>query len=303
MKIGITGGTGLVGKRITALLLKTGNEVVILTRNVAGKKSVGGCSYALFDAANNTCDVAALQQLDAVIHLAGESVAGKRWSNQQKELIVSSRVQGTAYLIEQLRKHGSRCKTLVAASAIGYYGPDKQPIVPFTENQPPATDFLGETSRRWEEEEQKAADIMRTISLRIGIVLSKDGGAFYEFVKTAKFGLLPVPGTGRQVISWIHVEDLARLFVHALTNASMHGVYNAVAPAPVPTAVMMKEIAAAHKGFLITMPVPAFVLQIVLGEMSIEILKSCTVSAAHTLQSGFIYTYPDIGSAVKNLVK
>jgi hypothetical protein len=114
--------------------------------------------------------------------------------------------------------------------------------------------------------------------------------------------MLPVPGSGRQVISWIHVDDLARLFVYALTNATMKGVYNAVAPAPVPTAVMMKEIAAARKGFLIRMPVPAFILQIVLGEMSIEILKSCTVSAAHTVQSGFSYTYPDIGSAVKNLV-
>lgn len=302
MKIGITGGTGLVGRRVTALLLSLGNEVVILTRNVAGKKVADGCSYAVFDAANNTCDVSALQQLDAVIHLAGEPVAGKRWSNRQKELIVSSRVQGTAYLVGMLRQHGLRCKTLVAASAIGYYGPDKDPIVPFTENQPPATDFLGDTSRKWEEEAQKAADVMRTVSLRIGIVLAKEGGAFYEFVKTAKFGLLPVPGTGRQVISWIHVDDLARLFVHALTNAGMQGVYNAVAPAPVPTATMMKEIATAHKGFLITMPVPAFVLQIVLGEMSIEILKSCTVSAAHTVQSGFSFTYPDISSAVKNLV-
>lgn len=302
MKIGITGGTGLVGRRVTALLLSLGNEVVILTRSVAGKKSAGGCSYAVFDAANNTCDVAALQQLDAVIHLAGEPVAGKRWSNRQKELIVSSRVQGTAYLVAMLRQHGARCKTLVAASAIGYYGPDKDPIVPFTENQPPATDFLGDTSRRWEEEELNAADMMRTVSLRIGIVLAKEGGAFYEFVKTAKFGLLPVPGTGRQVISWIHVDDLAQLFVHALTNAGMQGVYNAVAPAPVPTATMMKEIATARKGFLITMPVPAFILQIVLGEMSIEILKSCTVSAAHTVQSGFSFTYPDIGSAVKNLV-
>ena len=302
MKIGITGGTGLVGRRVSALLLKMGNEVVILTRNVAGKKTTGGCSYALFDAANNTCDVASLQQLDAVIHLAGEPVAGKRWTKQQKGLIVSSRVQGTAYLVEQLRIHGSRCKTLIAASAIGYYGPDKQPVIPFTEHESPATDFLGETSRKWEEEEQKAADVMRTVSLRIGIVLAKEGGAFYEFVKTAKFGLLPVPGSGRQVISWIHVDDLARLFVYALTNTTMNGVYNAVAPAPVPTGEMMKEIAAAYKGFLITMPVPAFVLQIVLGEMSIEILKSCTVSASHTLQSGFTYTYSDIGSAVKNLV-
>lgn len=302
MKIGITGGTGLVGKRVTALLLSMGNEVVILTRNVTGKKTAAGCSYALFDAANNTCDTAALQQLDAVIHLAGEPVAGKRWSKQQKERIVSSRVHGTAFLVEQLRKYGSRCKTLVAASAIGYYGPDKQPIVPFTENEPPATDFLGETSRRWEEEELKAADIMRTVSFRIGIVLAKEGGAFYEFVKTAKFGLLPVPGSGSQVISWIHVDDLARLFVYALTHTAMKGVYNAVAPAPVPTAIMMKEIAAARKGLLITMPVPAFVLQIVLGEMSIEILKSCTVSAAHTLQSGFTFTYPEIRSAVKNLV-
>jgi uncharacterized protein (TIGR01777 family) len=143
---------------------------------------------------------------------------------------------------------------------------------------------------------------MRTVNIRIGIVLAPEAGAFREFAKPLGFGVMPILGSGKQVISWIHVDDLAQLFLKALEDTTMAGVYNGVAPAPVNGATMMRTIANVKGGLAIPAPVPAFVLKLALGEMSIEILKSCTVSADKTLKSGFNFHYPDLHSAVTQLL-
>ncbi len=303
MRVGITGGTGTVGTHVAAMLINNGHQVTILSRNPPTGNTKPGYTYALWNAEKQQCDTNALQQLDAVIHLAGEPVAGKRWSAAQKEKIASSRVIGTRFLVDQLRQHAPNCKTMIAASAIGFYGPDAAPPVPFTEEAPAHNDFLGTICQQWEAEEHKADDFMRTVIIRIGLVMATEAGAFKEFVTPLSLGVMPILGSGRQVASWIHITDLARLMLFALDNSNMRGPYNAVAPHPVSNKELMKTVARIKGGFHIPAPAPSFLLQLMLGEMSIEVLKSCTVSAAKTLGTGFSFTYPDIGSAVKELLK
>jgi uncharacterized protein (TIGR01777 family) len=303
MRVGITGGTGTVGTHVAAMLINNGHQVTILSRNPPTGNTKPGYTYALWNAEKQECDTNALQQLDAVIHLAGEPVAGKRWSAAQKEKIASSRVIGTRFLVDQLRQHAPNCKTMIAASAIGFYGPDSAPPVAFTEDAPAHNDFLGTICQQWEAEEHKADDFMRTVIIRIGLVMATEAGAFKEFVTPLSLGVMPILGSGRQVASWIHITDLARLMLFALDNSNMRGPYNAVAPHPVSNKELMKTVARIKGGFHIPAPAPSFLLQLMLGEMSIEVLKSCTVSAAKTLGTGFSYTYPDIDSAVKELLK
>ncbi|GAA4460210.1 TIGR01777 family oxidoreductase [Nemorincola caseinilytica] len=302
MTIGITGGTGLVGTHVARLLTEKGHSVVLLTRHPRGKKPGNNIRYALFDAEAGKCDTATLSALDAVIHLAGEPIAAHRWTPAQKQKIVDSRVHGTRFLVAMLRQYSAHCQTFIGASAIGIYGPDRLTAKPFTEDMPPATDFLGDTCMKWEAEQQKIAPIMRLVTLRTGIVLAREGGALPQFLRTAPFRLLPIPGSGKQIISWIHMTDLARLIIYALEQPGMSGPYNAVAPAPIPAKELMTAIAKEKGGFYLKPHVPAFVLHAVLGEMAVEVLKSATVSAERTTATGFTFNYPGIRAALHHLL-
>jgi uncharacterized protein (TIGR01777 family) len=299
--IGITGGAGFVGKRLTTLLLSLGYEVVVFTRNNTLTNTHKGLTFAHWDPNHEQCDTDALRRLDAIVHLAGAGIADKRWTKERKKEIVHSRVHGTGFLASQLSNHAPDCKTFVAASAIGYYGPDLNMNAPFNESDPPATGFICDTCVKWEAAAQKAAH-MRTVILRIGIVLGKESGAFPRLAQPLSSGIMPILGTGNQVVSWIAVDDLTRLMVAALENEELSGVYNAVAPNPVSHLQLMQAIAKAKGGLKIPVPAPSFILKLILGEMADEILKSCTVSAQKTLSTGFTFTYPEIKSAVEALV-
>ncbi|HLO71875.1 MAG TPA: TIGR01777 family oxidoreductase [Flavipsychrobacter sp.] len=297
--IGITGGTGLVGRVITRLLVNKGYRVIIFTRHLRPESD--GVSYAFWDANKQDISIAALQQLDAIIHLAGEGVADKRWTPQRKLQILESRTIGTSFITNKILQHAPNCKVFVGASAIGYYGADKGGR-PFTETDNASTDFLGSTCKAWEEASESIEGKIRRVLIRIGIVLSTEGGAFKEFAKPVKFGVAPLLGGGKQTVSWIHIEDLAALFVYALENEMMQGVYNGVAPVPVAQSQLMYSIRKNSKGISIPIPVPAFVLKIMLGEMSIEVLKSATVSSNKTEQAGFQFQYTTINKAVTALL-
>lgn len=299
--IGITGGTGFTGKHITKALIDKGYRVVIFTRNPTKYTSGTNLSYALWNTKTGEADAAVFQTLHGIIHLAGEGVADKRWTPVRKQEILESRTQGTAFLSRLVAQHAPNCKVLVSASAIGYYGPDTGGK-PFTENDPPHDDFLGRTCVQWEDASMPITTQMRRVILRTGIVLGNEAGAYREFEKPSRFGILPLLGGGKQTISWIHIDDLAALYIYALENEHMHGAYNAVAPVPVAQKLLMYTIAY-EKGLPpLGIPVPAFVLKLILGEMSIEVLKSATVSSARTEASGFIYQYPTIAKAVRNLL-
>lgn len=291
-----------MGSYVTALLTEKGYDVIIFTRDVSKRKNRPHVSYAYWDAAKNECDLTAIGQLDGVVHLAGAGIADKRWSEDRKREILDSRVNSTHLLTESLKTSGKQCKVFVAASAIGIYGADDSRHTPFTEDSQPENDFLGTTCRVWEEASLQAAPQMRTVIVRIGIVLGKEGGAFPQFATPMSFGIVPILGGGEQMVSWIEVEDLARLMIFALEHDHVSGVYNGVAPKPVTHRELMQTIAKIKGGLKISIPVPAFVIKAMLGEFSIEILKSTTVSAQKTLISGFKFNYPELDGAVRRIL-
>ncbi len=299
--IGITGGTGFVGQHLKALLLKNGYKVIIFTTGSTKKAEEFHVTYANWNPEKGTIDQEAMRQISAMVHLAGAGIADKRWTSARKKEIVDSRVKGTEFLVAQLKQYAVFCETFVCASATGFYGEDKGGQ-PFTEDAQPATDFLGETCRQWEEAAHKAEGSFKTAILRFGIVLGKESGAFAEFVKPMKFNIVPILGSGRQMVSWIEVNDLARLILFAIENKQFEGIYNAVTPGAVSHKAMMKTIALHKMSLAITVPVPAILLKLMLGEMSTEILKSCHVSAKKTLASGFTFYTPDLVNAVVEIL-
>lgn len=294
----------MIGKALTEHLLDKGYKVVIVSRRKINpsKENVG---YAWWDVDEGRIDESAIKDSAFIIHLAGAGVADKRWSKKRKQEIVESRIKSSALLVKALQEIPNNVKAVVSSSAIGWYGPD--PIIPnhkpFEENALPKNDFLGNTCKAWEESIEPIANLsIRLVKLRTGIVLSNNGGALVEFKKPIKGGVAAILGSGKQVVSWIHIDDLCRLYIQAMENSAMRGVYNAVAPHPVNNKALTMHLAKAIKGsFFIAVNIPSFMLKLALGEMSIEVLKSTTVSAAKVKESGFHFVYPTIEAAVNNL--
>jgi len=279
--------------------------VIILTRKIPVTSPPPGISYASWDIEQQRMDLDALQQCHYIIHLAGAGVVDKPWTRAYKEEIVNSRVDSSKLIAEYLHNNPNNVKAVISASAIGYYGEDKIPGHLFTEEDEANKNFLGETCRLWEESiEPVAAMGKRLVKLRLGIVLSNEGGALAEFKKSLRFGIAPILGTGRQVLSWIHIDDLCRMFIFAIENDKISGIYNAVAPTPVNNRSLMLCLAKAVKRkFFIPVPVPAFILKMMLGQRSIEVLKSTTVSCEKIMMTGFKFIFASIEEAIKDLVK
>jgi uncharacterized protein (TIGR01777 family) len=301
----ITGGTGLVGKRLTQLLTARGYYCIILTRSIKNKLPTSQIEYVKWDVKNKAIDIDAVQKADYILHLAGAGVLDKRWTKAYKQEIVDSRTKSSELLIETLKNNTHHVKTLISASAIGWYGPDKIADHFFMEDEVANDDFLGETCKVWEQSVSPAIPLgIRVCSLRTGIVLSKDGGALAEFTKPIKFGIAAILGSGKQIISWIHIDDLCNIYIDAIENTALQGSYNAVAPEPVSNKTLTTKLAKAIKGnFYIAVHVPKFILKIMLGESSIEVLKSTTISASKIKSTGFTFIYPTIDAAINELTK
>jgi uncharacterized protein (TIGR01777 family) len=302
----ITGGTGLIGKALTNALLEKNYKVIILSRGLVGEQAgASNPSYAVWDINGQEIDKAAIGDADYIIHLAGAGVADKRWTKKRKQEIVNSRVKGSELIVKALQEIPNKVKAVITASAIGWYGPD--PVIPnpkpFREGDTNDNAFLGKTCKLWEESLVPISKMgKRLVKLRTGIVLSKDGGALKEFKNPLRFGVAAILGSGKQVISWIHIDDLVRLYIAAIEDQNMNGVYNAVAPGPVSNKKLTLHLARIQKGkFFIPIHVPSFVLKIVLGEMSVEVLKSATVSCDKVHYGGFVFLFPGIEAALANL--
>jgi uncharacterized protein (TIGR01777 family) len=299
----ITGGTGLIGKALTESLLQKGHKVVILTRNKNMQSTNPNISYKHWDLKNKTMAPDALEQVDAIVHLAGAGVVDRRWTDTYKQEILSSRTESSALLMQALANQKHQVKTFVSTSAIGWYGPDLANGKAFTETDESNSDYLGTTCELWEESVLPCKEMgIRLCIIRTGIVLSKDGGALREFIKPLKMGVAAILSTGNQMISWIHIRDLCNLYIRAIEQESMEGIYNGVAPHPVSNKELTLTLAKmVRKGFFVPVHVPAMVLKVMLGESSIEVLKSTTVSSKKTESTGFVYIYPTINSALQNL--
>lgn len=302
----ITGGTGMIGRRLTQLLIEKGYEVIILSRQSSVvNREESKVSFANWDMDQQTIDEKAIAKADHIIHLAGAGVADKRWSEKRKQEIVNSRTQSSGLIVKALTDYPNKIKTVVSSSAIGWYGPDTEKSLQhgFSEDAIADTAYLGETCRLWEASIEPVTRLgKRLVKLRTGIVLSNEGGAFVEFKKPLKAGIASILGSGKQVISWIHVDDLCRMFISAIENETMSGAYNAVAPNPVTNQYLTIALAKEMRGkFYIPVYVPSFVLKIMLGELSIEVLKSANVSCRKMQLTGFDFTYPTVEDAIAQL--
>jgi uncharacterized protein (TIGR01777 family) len=296
----ITGGTGLVGRALTALLLERGYKVIVLTRKPeAGRNKA--VTYAHWDLRAQAIDESAVQQADYIVHLAGANVGEKRWTEARKREIVESRTQSSELIYTALKTIPNKVKKVISASATGYYG--EYTDHSFTEKDPPATDYLGNTTVLWEQHISKVTSLdKKLVILRTGIVLSTEGGALKEFYKPLRFGFATILGSGEQFVPWIHIHDLVRIYFSAIVDDKMEGTFNAVSPNPVTNKELILTMAKVVKGrSFMTTHVPAFVLKTALGEMSVEVLKSVKASPDKLMQSGFQFSYPTIEPAMEQL--
>jgi len=301
MTIGVTGGTGFVGKYVVAALQAEGYTVIIFTRTP--QPNTANCRYAHWDYTSQTIDTTALASCNAIIHLAGEPLLEKRFTPPQKALIIDSRSAATLFLVQAIEKFAPQCKRFIAASAIGYYKADAEyPQLPVTENAAPDHDFLAEVVKAWEQASQTIAAHCPYTILRLGIVLGKDGAGWQQFVQPTKMGVNPLLAGGKQIVSWIHVQDLAAMFVYCLAHDQANNIYNAVAPQPCSYKTLMQTIIKARKAFAIPLVVPKFILQLVLGEKAEMITKSNTIAATAIQAQGFQFQFPTITQAVDDLV-
>ena len=294
----ITGASGLVGTRLTEMLVQKGYQVSHLGRS---KKS-GQVPSFVWDVDQGKMDTEAIRGVDSIIHLAGTGVAEKRWTSKRKEEILDSRTQSCALLFETLKKSNHHVKSLVSASAIGYYGYGlgKELLV---EESRPGNDFLSQVVVDWENAIEPVASIgIRLVKIRIGIVLSERGGALVEMARPVQWGIGSPLGTGRQMVSWIHLDDLCGMFVHAIENGQMSGVYNGVAPHPVTNKEITKGIAIILHRPLWAPAVPGLVLKIVVGEMAEIVLNGAAVSSEKIQKAGYEFQFTELGKALNNLL-
>jgi uncharacterized protein (TIGR01777 family) len=298
MKITLTGGSGFIGRRLLKTLAGNGHTVHILSRH-AGTNLPPGVKLSVWDAMKGEPPAEALEGAEAVIHLAGEPVAQK-WSAEAKQKIRDSRVLGTERLIHAISTISRRPAVLVSASAIGIYGSRGDEVL--TESAAPGSGFLAELCQEWEKQADLAESLgLRVVKVRTGIVLDKNGGALAKMLPAFRSFAGGRMGSGKQWMSWIHLQDLVGLFRYAVENP-VQGVLNGTAPAPVTNAEFTRSLAAAvHRPALI--PVPEIALQALFGEMSGLLTGSQRVLPKAAQAAGFAFQYPELGAALENLLK
>ena len=302
MRILVTGATGFVGRRLCQVLSQSGHELVALSRDPeSARRRVPELAQAF--AWNPTSEVptsGSLEGVDSVVHLAGETVTG-RWTSRKREAIKASRVEGTRNLVQALSLSDSRPRSIVAASAIGYYGDRGE--VELQEDSASGDDFLADVCRAWEAESLRAQELgIRVVPLRIGIVLGSGGGAMQAMLLPARLGLGGPLGSGRQWWSWIHLEDLVEAVRHCLEDDDLQGPVNATAPNPSRQKDFAKALGRvlSRPAFL---PAPAFALKIVLGGFASELLSSKRVLPGRLQKAGLDFRLPELGSALEAVVQ
>lgn len=297
MRIIISGGTGLVGSKLTALLKEEGHEVWHLSRN---RKSSLADKTILWDVKSGELAVQEMEGADYIIHLAGAGLADKHWSKEYKQLIASSRIQSTKLLYNTLKKLKRLPKGVVSASAVGYYGLSTTDNI-YGEDDPPGGDFLATTCVEWEKEVDRISTLgLKTSKIRIGLVLSKEGGALKEIAKPVKIGFGAPLGSGNQFMPWVHIEDLCRIFMHCMDN-SLSDTFNGVAPEHINNRDFTKKVGQTLKRPLWLPNVPAFVLKLILGERAQLVLEGSRVSSQKIEKSGYQFRYRSLQEALHNI--
>lgn len=293
----ITGATGLIGSRIVRSLQQRGHSIKILTRDPS---RVINAEAFHWDIESGHIDAKCLQDIDTIIHLAGAGIADKRWTKKRKQEIVDSRVKSTKLLFDTIEKTGAKIETVISASGAGYYGHRGDEVL--TEESSNGTGFLAECCKQWEDAIDEGNKFCnRIIKLRIGIVLTRHGGALVELEKPITFFAGAALGSGKQWIPWIHLYDMISIFEKAVEDPEFNGVYNTSSPFPVTNSEFTRALARKLVRPVWPVNVPEFVLRSLLGEMSEVVLISDRNSAQKLLDSGFQFRYPALEDALTEI--
>jgi len=293
-KVLITGGSGLIGRRLSFLLKSRGYEVRILSRSNNPKNNY---KTFVWNVSEQYINDSAFEGLKHIIHLAGAGIADKRWSEKRKKEIIASRVASTNLLYNSVKRLKTPLNSFISASATGYYGAVTSETI-FEEKDKPAKDFLGKVCSLWEDSIFQFNEIkIRTVALRTGIVLSKDGGA----LKKMKTPIITSLGNGKQYMPWIHIDDLCELYIKAIEDEQFKGAFNAVSPEHISNLSFSKKISKIFNYPFLAIGAPSFILQIVFGEMSTIILNGSRISANKIQQAGFKFKFENLEKALKNL--
>jgi uncharacterized protein len=297
-KIAITGSTGFIGSALSAWFEKQGDVVIPCVRESA--KEGFDRPVIRWNAARHDIDFENLEGCDVMIHLAGANITARPWSSEYKREIMESRVQGTRLIAQALAKLKQKPQVFLSASAIGYYG-SSLTDTPLPEATPPGNDFLADVCVRWEKEtEIAAASGIRVVNLRVGVVLGAGGGALEKMLPVFRSGIGGVLGTGNQMMSWIALDDIRRVVDFIIGDASLEGPVNVVSPQPVSNREFTKTLARVLKRPAL-LPVPAFALRLMMGEMADSILlNGSSVVPDKLLNAGFQFAFPSLESALKH---
>ena len=295
----ITGGSGLIGSALTKELLAQDHSVRHLSRT---PRSRDGAQAFAWDVQRGTLDKSALDGVDHIVHLAGENIVGKRWSQERLKLCQDSRTESARMLLRTAHEIGLRPKSFVSASGVGYYGAITTDKL-FTESDANANDTIGRLTRAWEDAVDEWQGITRVLKLRTPMVLAREGGALPRFFPLAKWFILAPLGSGNQWLPWVHIDDLVRLYIHAMENAGMSGAYNACASEQPRQCDFVRAITRAVHRPLFPIAVPAFALQLAMGERSALLTEGSRASDARVQETGFEFRFAALAPALADLTR
>lgn len=297
LKILIAGGSGFVGRQLSQMLIQNGYEVAWLTR---GKSTQNQIKTFNWDIKTGFIDAKALAFADVIVNLAGAGVADKKWTKTYKQELFDSRIKATEFIAQALQKNTHHVKAYIAASAIGIYG--NTTSLNANEDETPANNYLAQLCTDWEASTQSIAKLgIRTATVRVGVVLGLDGGFVKQVSALTNYYLGAALGSGKQYTSWIHLNDLCRMFIWLIEHENLTGIYNGVAPNPVSNKTLTKLLAKQLHKPIILPNAPAFMLNLIFGEMASMLLASQHVSAQKIIATGFNFKFDTAENALANL--
>lgn len=294
MNILITGSSGLVGKRLSHRLLAKGHTLSHLSTSKSGN------NIYHWNPAKNELDESCLDGIDAVIHLAGANIFSHAWTEDRKKEIIESRVKGIEMIRAACERRGIQLKHFISASGVGFYG--NRPGETVTEEADLGKGFAAEVCQKWEAAAHSMSPFAENVSVvRIGIVLAREGGFLWEMRRLSKFQLLAPLGSGKQMISWIHIDDLCEIFVALIEGKLTSGVYNGVSPNALSNRALTHLMNKQWGSIRWPIAVPGFMLQLILGSRAVELLGGQNASARRLMDSGFLFQFPEVSQAIQNL--
>ena len=301
MKVLITGATGLIGSRIVKDCLERDIKVNFLTTRKNKIDGIPGCCGFYWDPQKNIIDLKCFDDIDSIINLSGASIF-RIWTKKNKELILNSRVQSLNFLRDTIKENNIKINSIISASGIGAYPSSNEKE--FDENEKDRSDyFLSDVIKEWEKATMSFKNIAKNVSIvRIGLVLSKDGGVLKQTMQPMSLGFGVYFGKGNQWQSWIHIKDISRLFLY-INEKDLSGIYNGVAPTPLSNFDFTKMVSKIRRGVLFLIPVPRLFFRLIFGEMHIILFKSQKVSSEKIQSKGFTFIYENLENTLKNILQ